>query len=238
MRLRSFCGALFFATICCLPLARAQVNFDLGIGFGTARDASNNMGIDNLNSVNPLNESGPCNPNDGDIYCQKTTALSGFDLGFMGDWMITKRYGVGAEITVTPAHQNYMQPPVSSAAILPGQAVSPLEYRQEFFDFNGIVDPINQKRFQLQIQGGIGVSHTGLALNESGCVASICTSAFEPIGSANHFQLHVGVGLMIFVTEHLFVKPQVDLHYVPNLTAQFNSVLVPQYMVWVGYGWH
>jgi hypothetical protein len=45
------------------------------------------------------------------------------------------------------------------------------------------------------------------------------------------------VGLQIFLTEHIFVRPQFDLHYVPNFTDQFGSNTVPAGMVWVGYSW-
>jgi hypothetical protein len=238
MRLRYVSGTLFLVMLCGLPSAHAQLNFDLGVGFGTARDASNNTGVDNLNSINALQ---PCIPNSGDPDCQKTTSMGGFDLGFMGDWMVTKLYGFGAEVTTTPAHQNYLQPPSSSAGLVGGQPVSPLAYRQTFFDVNGILDPINQKRVQVQVQGGFGLSHTGIAVNESGCVVGACSTSFQPVGSANHFQVHVGVGVMVFVTEHIFVKPEFDFHYVPSLggvNGQFNSDAVPQFMVWVGYGWH
>jgi len=60
----------------------------------------------------------------------------------------------------------------------------------------------------------------------------------QPEPSANHFDIHVGVGLSIYVSEHFFIRPQFDLHYAPGLGGvnnQFNSNLVPAGMVWVGY---
>jgi hypothetical protein len=43
------------------------------------------------------------------------------------------------------------------------------------------------------------------------------------------------VGVQIFLTEHIFIKPEFDLHYVPGLTNQFGSDAVPEGMLWVGY---
>jgi hypothetical protein len=64
---------------------------------------------------------------------------------------------------------------------------------------------------------------------------AVCTSSTEPVGNANHFDVHVGVGVQIFLTEHIFIKPEFDFHYVPGLTNQFGSDAVPEGMVWVGY---
>ena len=49
------------------------------------------------------------------------------------------------------------------------------------------------------------------------------------------FQVHTGVGVQFFLTQHLFIRPQFDLHYVPNLTQQFGSNAVPEGKIWVGY---
>ena len=49
--------------------------------------------------------------------------------------------------------------------------------------------------------------------------------------------VHAGVGVQIFVTEHVFIKTEFDFHYVPGLTDQFGSNMVPGGMVWLGYSW-
>jgi hypothetical protein len=41
----------------------------------------------------------------------------------------------------------------------------------------------------------------------------------------------------IFVNDHVFIRPQFDIHYVPNFTNQFGSNLAVGGMVWVGYSW-
>jgi hypothetical protein len=217
MRLRNVYPALLVVTLCSIPSAHAQASVDANIGFGAAWDGTNGQGIDNADSVNAF---GPCVPNTGDIYCESTPKLNAFFLGLGADIMLTKRYGFGAEVAFMPSRPDY----------------GPLEYRQTFYDFNGIFSPISQKRFKLKIEGGIGGSRTSFAINESGCVGiAVCTSETEPVGNASHFQVHVGVGLQLFVTDHIFVRPEFDYHYVTNFTQQFSSNSVPAAMVWVGY---
>jgi hypothetical protein len=63
----------------------------------------------------------------------------------------------------------------------------------------------------------------------------VCSNFNQPVGNANHFQVHVGLGVQVFLTEHLFIRPQFDLHYVPNLTQQFASNAVPEGTIWLGY---
>ncbi len=41
--------------------------------------------------------------------------------------------------------------------------------------------------------GGIGDAKTGFSFTSSGCVGTaVCTSQTQPVGSSNHFQIHVG----------------------------------------------
>jgi hypothetical protein len=203
----------------CAPFAGAQSSVDFMMGFGTAHDSSNGGGIDNASSVNAY---GACTPNSGDTYCQSNPGLSGFFLGFGGDVMLWKHFGLGATAIVQPARSNY----------------GPLLSRQAFYDFNGVYRPVSTKRVSLEVVGGIGGAHTGFGISESGgCVGTaVCVPATtEPVGSSNHFDIHAGVGVSLFVTEHIFIRPEFDIHYAPGLTDQFGSNLVPAGMVWVGY---
>src|SRR5438477_1304771 len=118
--------------LCCIPFASAQSSFDVNIGFGTAQVGSTGAGIDNAASSNAF---GTCSPASGDTFCQKTPGLSGFFLGLGGDVMLQKHFGVGAEVNLQPAKSDY----------------GPLQYRQMFYDFNGIYAPINEKRVALQL---------------------------------------------------------------------------------------
>ena len=197
--------------------ANAQTAFDVNLGFGSAWDSANGGGIDNAASLNAF---GSCTPGGADINCQSLPSLSGFFLGFGGNLMLYKHFGVGFEANLQPSRQNY----------------GPLESRQIFYDVNGIYAPISTKRASLQLEGGIGGARTSFAYSQSGCVGTaVCTTSTEPVGSASHFQVHVGVGVQIFLTSHIFVRPEFDFHYVPGLTNQFGSDAVPEGMVWVGY---
>lgn len=200
------------------PVASAQTSFDLNLGFGTARAGSNGGGIDdNFNDVNYL---GPCIPSPLNINCAPNPSLGGFFLGLGGDLIFQKHFGFGAEVNFQPARQDY----------------GPLQYRQTFYDFNGIFLPVNQKKVQVQVQGGIGGARTSFALTQNQCVGTaVCSSITQPIGNASHFQVHVGLGVELFVTQHIFIRPQIDLHYIPSFTDQFGRNSVPEYTVWVGY---
>lgn len=201
----------------CTSWASAQSTFDVNLGFGSTHVNSNGQGIDGLTSANAF---GTCALSSGDTLCQKTPGLSGFFLGIGGDVMLTKRYGIGAEVNLQPAQSKY----------------GPLQYRQTFYDFNGIYAPIHQKRVQLQLQGGIGGAKTGFSFSQNSCVGTaVCSNVAQPVGSANHFQVHAGVGVQFFLTEHIFIRPQFDYHYVPGLTDQFGSNSVPAGTIWVGY---
>jgi opacity protein-like surface antigen len=198
-------------------LIQAQTSFDVNVGFGSAWDSSNSGGIDNANSLNAF---GTCTPNSGDADCESLPNLHGFFLGFGGDLMLFKHFGAGFEANFQPSRETY----------------GPLAARQTFYDVNGIYAPITTKRASLVFEGGIGGARTSFAYSQSGCVGTaVCTTSSEPVGDANHFQVHVGAGVQIFLTEHIFIKPEFDFHYVPGLTNQFGSDAVPEGLVWVGY---
>jgi len=201
-----------------VPVASAQSSFDVNIGFGSARAGSNGGGIES--DFNSLNYLGSCLPGFSSSTCLRDPSLGGFFLGLGGDVIFQKHLGFGAEVNLQPSSRDY----------------GPLQYRQTFYDFNGIFLPINQKRVQLQVQGGIGGAHTGFSLSGNQCVGTaVCSNFSQPVGSASHFQLHVGVGVEVFVTNHIFIRPQFDLHYIPNFTDQFGRNSVPEGTVWVGY---
>jgi len=205
---------LCFLALGSLQLASAQSSFDLNLGIGSFHDKAQGAGIDNTTF-------GACAIGPGSAStCQATPALSGFFLGFGGDLMLKKNYGVGGEWDLTPAKSAY----------------GPLNYRQHFIDVNGIYAPINQKKVIVKIMGGIGDAKTGFSYTQTGCVGTaVCSTQTSPVGSSNHFQIHAGVGVEIFMTDHWFVRPQFDFHYVPGLTNQFGSNVVPGGMVWLGY---
>ena len=208
---------LYLPLLFCPLLAHAQSALDVNVNFGSAFDSATGLGIDNLNSANAL---GACLPSSADAFCQATPKLSGFFLGFGGDIMFRQRLGIGAEINFQPVHQDY----------------GPLKSRETFIDVNGIYEPLITKRAIVQLQGGLGVAKTGFTIAQNACVGTaVCVNQVSSLGSANHFQLHFGAGLQIALTDRFFVRPQFDLHYVPNLTDQFGSNWVPEATVAVGY---
>jgi len=215
---KSFCR--YFPLLALLLLIRsagAQSSVDANIGFGYVHAKSTGAGIENINSVNAF---GACTPSASDPTCQATPALNGFTLGGGADIMLYKKFGIGGEFVVTPARRDY----------------GPLQFRETFYDFNGIFAPVNQKKFILKLEGGIGGAKTGFSYTQSGCVGTaVCSTSTQPVGSSNHFQLHVGVGAQVYISEHVFVRPQFDFRYVPGLTDQFGSNVVPGFTVWLGY---
>jgi hypothetical protein len=208
---------LFALPLLAIPFASAQSSVDFNIGFGTAHDKSTGAGIDNLNSANAF---GACTVGLADPYCQKSPTLGGFFMGVGGDAMLTKRYGFGGEVSFEPAKSDY----------------GPLQFREVLYDFNGIYAPVNEKKVMVKIQGGIGGAKTSFSYTQQSCVGTaVCTNQSQPVGASNHFQVHAGVGVEIFLTEHVFLRPQFDFHYVPGLTDQFGSNMVPAATVWLGY---
>src|SRR5580698_4979780 len=158
-------------------LINAQTSFDVNLGFGSAHDSANSGGIDNASSLNAF---GTCTPNSGDANCQSLPSLNGFFLGFGGDLMLYKHFGVGFQASLQPSRETY----------------GPLSSRQTFYDVNGIYAPITTKRASLQLEGGIGGARTSFAYTQSGCVGTaVCSTSTEPVGNANHFDVHVGVGV-------------------------------------------
>ena len=218
MMKRIFCLSPLVALFLFASVASAQYSVDAHVGVGYAWDKTNNQGIDNANS--PTNAFGPCLPGSGDTYCQTTPGLNSVLMGIGGDIMFKKQFGFGAQIDLTPAKKDY----------------GPLQFRQTFYDFNGIYQPFSSKRAVFRLEGGIGGARTGFSYTQTGCVGTaVCSTSSSPVGTSTHFDVHVGAGVMLFVTNHIFVKPQIDLHYVPGLNNQFNSNLVPAAMVSVGF---
>jgi hypothetical protein len=207
-----------FALLCWLPTrASAQAAVDANVGFGTAHSSAAGAGIESPLSNNAF---GSCSVSAGDPLCQATPSLGGFFMNLGGDIMFTHHLGLGAEASFQPAKSDY----------------GPLQYRQTFIDGNFLYEPFSNKRWALQLQGGLGAARTGFSFAENSCVGTaVCVNQVQPVGTATHFQVHAGAGVQVFVTEHFFIRPEFDLHYVPNLTDQFGSNAVPMFMVNFGY---
>jgi hypothetical protein len=211
------CVSLLALLLFVVPFAGAQPSIDFGIGFGTAQVKSNGSGIYGVNSVFAFDS---CNPGSGNPNCLATPSLNGLFMGFSGGVMFTKYFGFGAQYSFQPGRDDY----------------GPLQYRQHFYDFNGIFAPVTKERFAVKLQGGIGGARTSFSFDESSCIGTaICQNYTSSLGSSNHFQVHGAVGVDIFLTDYFFIRPQFDLRYVTNFTEQFGSHMVPQGMLWIGF---
>ena len=200
----------YLPLLLCLPFAHAQSALDVNLGFGAAHDKASGSGNDSTTGATCISGTG----------CVKTPALSGFFMGFGGTIMLTKHLGFSGEATIQPKKQDY--------AIL--------QSRQIFYDVNGVYAPVNEKKVMLRLEGGIGGATTSYSYTSSSCVGTaVCQTQSQSYGSAKHFQVHAGVGVQLYVSEHVFIRPQFDIHYVPNFTQQFGSTTVVQGMVWLGY---
>ena len=148
--------------------------------------------------------------------------MSGLFMQIGGDIMVKEHFGGGFQYTIQPAKQGY----------------GPFQYRQSFYDVNGIYAPINNKKYQVQILGGIGGARTAFSYSASSCIAgaTVCSTQSQALGNSTHFGIHAGVALQYFVWNNIFVKPEFDYHYVPNLTNQFGSDSVVGVTMNVGYG--
>jgi hypothetical protein len=194
----------------CTSFAFAQSAVDVNVGFGTVHDSASGTGIDSNTGLTCTTGSS----------CLLSPALSGFFMGFGGTIMLNKHLGFGGEASLQPRKQDY----------------AGLQSRQIFYDFDGVYAPVNEKKVMVRLLGGIGGATTSFSITQSSCVGTaVCQSQSQAVGSSKHFQIHAGVGVQIYLSEHVFIRPQFDLHYVPNFTDQFGSSIAPGAMVYIGY---
>ncbi len=194
----------FLAFALCLgsTQARAQ-NADVFFGVGTVMDTSANTTADFF---------GPT---------VTSPSLGGAFGKIGGDFMVTKRFGFGAETDFRFAQANYLG----------------FQTRPIFYDFNGIYTPTFSRysRVVPEIEAGIGGVRMNFNYSQSSCdVLGGCSSSTSTYESSSHFQVHVAVGVRLYATKHLFIRPQVDYHYVPNF-FQYGRNSVPEFGAAVGW---
>lgn len=230
---------LMLLLLCSLTIASAQSLIDVNIGFGAAQaKAINGVGIEgDYTYVNSGNFGGQCALGSTQT-CATTGSLNGFMMGLGANLMLWKHFGVGMEAVFQPGKQNYAFIPAetftSNGVTQIIQPAYPLQTRVTFYDFNGIYQPVNTRRATLQLIGGVGGTNVKSYLGTSGTSLLGSTGYGSYLSSSNHFNLHAGVGVQIYLTDHVYLRPQFDLHYVPNF-IQFGTNLVKQEMVWIGY---
>ena len=215
---------LFTALLFCLPLIHAQAGVDIAVGFGAAQDSASKTQIDQALL--------PCTTNDPYGPCVNSPSLSTFMLGVRGDLMLWKLFGVGADISIQPAKQDYIN--LNASAASQGLSSLSLQSRLTMYDFNGILQPIKSDKAALRLVGGIGGAN--LKFYQSGSSTSFIGSQnfSQYLQSSNHFQVHGGAGVNIYVHGKMFIRPEFDVYYVHNL-SEFGRNVITQEMVWVGF---
>ncbi len=232
MKLLSRYLPLVLAGAFLVPFASAQSTFDFNVGFGAVEDSAAS-GIDY--TTNLLCSSG------SSTTCIPPHSLSGFMLGIGGNLMLWKHFGVGAEVNLQPGKQTYYTCPAACLALLNGQFGGGLsafteESRTTFYDFNGIFVPVKTKKASVQLSGGIGGMNfkTYENFTAAGTAISSSQSSSQYAGSLNKFQVHGGVGVQIYLTDHVFLRPQFDVHYTHDFTPYGRSTPITA-EVWLGY---
>lgn len=185
-------------------LANAQSGIDIFAGAGTATDTSSHSLIDTFSTGNPF-----------------TSPSLGGTFGKFGAGIMLNPYlGVNGEADLRLSQGAY----------------AGLNYRPTLYDFNAVFLPTGRhSRVVPELQAGLGGMNMRFFYPSSYCDAFAgCSSSNNYIESSNHFQVHLSAGVRFYVTQHLFIKPQVDAHYVNNL-FQFGSNWIPEYSGVIGW---
>jgi len=152
--------------------------------------------------------------------CETAPTMGGIFGVFGADFMINPHLGVNGQYSFRFAQANYL--PAAS-----------LNVRPAFYDFNAIFQPTSgDKRVVPVLEGGIGGAKLSFYVSQQ--AGSIFTQSQYFTGT-NHFQVHAAVGVKFYVSTSVFIKPQVDLHYVPHLTDQYGRNAVPEFTLSIGY---
>ena len=186
-------------------LSQAQTGLDVFVGVGTAQDSSSGAQIDTYGTGNPFT----------------TPALAGVFGRVGADYMFRPWIGAGAETDWRFSQGGY----------------AGLGYRPLFYDFNVVFTPTagKNRRIVPEFQAGIGGTKLSFFENATYCDAFAgCSSSNAEVESSNHFQTHLSAGIRFYATRHLFIRPQIDAHYVDNF-FQFGSNWVPEYGASVGW---
>jgi hypothetical protein len=193
--------------------ASAQ-GFSAYFGVGTAQDGpATNSGCPSKQVLDELTGNCEPAPNIGGVF------------GVFGaDFMILPHLGINGEYSFRFAQAPYLT------------AIG-LNARPQFYDFNAVYQPSSgTSRIVPVLEGGIGGARLAFYATQQCSITGINCTSSSPAGfNANHFQIHGAIGVKLYVKSDIFIKPQVDLHWVPNLDQQYSSNFVPQYTISVGY---
>ena len=216
----------------CLPLASAQSTFDFNFGIGAAQDTGAKGGLD-TGSANL----GPCTSATASSYCQQPSSLSGVMIGVGGNLMLWKHFGVGVNGNIQAMKSDYAPLLTSAQAAAQGMAgvTETLQDRVTFYQFDAVYKPYATNKASFQIIGGVGGANTKFYVKSSTSGSVLGNNNYSQYAqSANHFQVHAGAGLQYYISGNIFIRPEFDIHYVPNF-IQFGRNMATSEMVWIGY---
>ncbi len=205
--MKAFRNSFLFSLVLTLSagFANAQAGLDAFFGIGTASAPASNQLIDTYQ--------------DGTLY--GTPRMGGTFGKFGADLMLTPHFGVNGEMDFRFSQGAY----------------AGLTYRPTFYDFNGVWMPFGDrfKRVVPELEAGLGGANLKFYYPNSYCDAFAgCSSNNQYIESSNHFQAHFAAGVRFYVTPHIFIRPQIDAHWVNNF-YQFGSDWVPEYGAAIGW---
>jgi hypothetical protein len=205
---------LFLLVLAGVPQANAQ-GVSAYFGVGSATDsAATTAGCPNQQISDPF--SGVAPP----ASCVPAPTMGGAFGVFGVDVMIKPHLGFNGEYSFRFSQANY----------LPNEG---LNVRPGFYDFNAVYQPTSgDKRIVPVLEGGLGGAKLSYYVSQS--AGSLFTQS-QYYSSSSHFQLHGAVGVKLYVKSDIFIKPQVDLRWVDNLTDQYGRDFVPEYTISVGY---
>ena len=151
----------------------------------------------------------------GDGMLHKTPNLDGVFTDLGATVFINKQVGFGAELAWKPSQTDY-------AGLL---------YRPSFYNFDAIYRlGGTTKRFGApEFREGIGGARVRYSFDDQ-----MACDQVPGCPDSTHFQVHLGASNRWYLTDHVFLRPALDLHYVRNF-SEFGSNWVPRYSVSVGY---
>jgi len=151
---------------------------------------------------------------DGTLY--RTPNLGGFFMALGASVFVSKQVGIGADLSWRAPLGDY----------------AGLQYRPSLYSFDGIYRPArwSTKRLEPEFRAGLGGARVRYSFDDQ-------TACDQVPGcpDSTHFQVHLAAAARWYVTDHLFLRPALDVHYVNNF-FEFGSNWVPRYSVGIGYG--
>jgi hypothetical protein len=148
-----------------------------------------------------------------------TPKLGGLTSDIGGLFMFSKHFGASADLSWRD----------SSAAY------AGLNYRPFFYNFDAVYEPIKTRRVVPELRAGLGGVNLSYSYNSTACDPFMgCSSSTQPVESSHHFQVDMQAAARVYFTNHLFLRPAVEAHYVNN-SFQFGSNWVPSASIGIGY---